>query len=122
MNVQISIRHIVASKTIKQMVNDLYLEIHNKYNYIKNIDIKIEGINGPHKSGIDKRCHLKVRGSDHLVMDINDIDEDITYAIERAFNHLKKSLKIYSYNKYKRLKNYANYNNYLNGVIDECYE
>jgi len=122
MNVQISIRHMVASKTIKQMVKDLCHEIHKKYEYIQNIDVKIEDINGPHKSGIDKRCHLKVRGSNHLVMDINDIDEDITYAIDRAFQHLKKSLKIYSYNKCKRLSSFNNYNNYLIGVRGECYE
>jgi ribosome-associated translation inhibitor RaiA len=106
MNVQISIRHMVASKVIKQMVNDLCHEVKNKYEYIQNIDVKIEDMNGPYKTGIDKRCHLKVRGNDHLAIDINDIDEDITHAIDRAFHHLKKTLKNYSYNKFKHPGNY----------------
>lgn len=105
MNVQISIRHMVASKVIKQMVKDLCREVNNKYKNIQNIDINIEDINGPYKAGIDKRCHLKVRGRNHLAIDIDDIDEDITCAIDNAFHHLKKVLKNYPYNKYKRFGN-----------------
>lgn len=103
MNVQISIRHMVASKLIKQMVKDLCREVKNKYENIQNIDVKIEDINGPYKAGIDKRCHLKVRGINHMAIDIDDIDEDITYAIDLAFHHLKEVLKNHPYNKYKRL-------------------
>lgn len=102
MNVQISIRHMVTSKMIKQMVKDLCHEVKNKYENIQNIDIKIEDINGPYKAGIDKRCHLKVRGREHLAIDIDNIDEDITCAIDSAFHHLKKVLKSHPYNKYKR--------------------
>jgi len=122
MNVQISIRHMVASKVIKQMVKDLCHEVKNKYENIQNIDVKIEDINGPYKAGIDKRCHLKVRGNDHLAIDIDDIDEDVTHAIDRAFHHLKKTLKIHSYNKYKRLSNYEINKCYLIGIRGECYE
>jgi len=119
MNVQISIRHMMATKVIRQMIKDLCQEIKNQYGNILNIDIKIEDINGPYKSGIDKRCHLKVRGSDHLAIDIDDIDEDITHAIERAFQHLKKLLKAYSYNRYNRLRSSNNNDCYLIGVHGE---
>ncbi len=119
MSAQISIRHMVAPRLIRQMVQNLCHEIKNQYKYIQNIDVKIEDINGPHKAGVDKRCHLKVRGSDHLTIDIDDVDEDVTYAIDRAFRHLKKTLKIYSFNKHKRLNRY---DKYLIGVQGECYE
>jgi len=122
MNVQISIRHMVASKAIKQMVKDLCYEVNDKYTNIQNIDVKIEDINGPYKAGIDKRCHLKVRGKDHLSIDIDDIDEDMTHAIDQAFNHLKKSLKTYSYNNYKRPGNYEINNCFLTNFRGECYE
>lgn len=102
MNIQVSIRHMMASNVINKMVNDLCQEVNSTYQNIRRIDVKLEDINGPFKSGIDKRCHLKVRGSDHLCIDIDDVDEDILSAIERAFHHLKKALKSYYYNLYKR--------------------
>ena len=105
MNVQISIRHMVAPKVIKQMVIDLCHEVKNKYENIQNIDIKIEDINGPYKAGIDKRCHLKVRGINHLAIDIEDIDEDITCAIDNVFHRLRKVLERYPYKHYKKLTN-----------------
>lgn len=113
---------MVVSKSIRQMIQDLCLEIKYKYSYIQNIDVKIADLNGPYKAGVDKRCHLKVRGHNHLAIDINDVDEDITHAIDRAFRHLKKTLKIYSLNKCKRLSRYDNYNNYLIGIQGKCYE
>ena len=97
MNVQISIRHMQASQVSKQTIRKLCGEIINKYEPIKNIDVKIEDINGPHKAGIDKRCHLKVRGINHLAIDVDDINSDINsdinYAIDNAFRRLKKILK-----------------------------
>lgn len=93
MNVQICIRHMQASQVSKQTIRKLCGEIINKYEPIKNIDVKIEDINGPHKAGIDKRCHLKVRGKNHLAIDVDDIDSDVNYAIDNAFRRLKKLLK-----------------------------
>ena len=93
MNVQISIRHMQASQVSKQSIRKLCGEIINKYEPIKNIDVKIEDINGPHKAGIDKRCHLKVRGNNRLAIDVDDINSDINYAIDNAFRRLKKILK-----------------------------
>ena len=93
MNVQISIRHMQASQVSKRSIRMLCGEIINKHEPINNIDVKIEDINGPHKAGIDKRCHLKVRGKNHLAIDVDDIDSDINYAIDNAFQRLKKILK-----------------------------
>ena len=101
MNVQISIRHMQASQVSKQTIRKLCGEIINKHEPIKNIDVKIEDINGPHKAGIDKRCHLKVRGKNNLAIDVDDINTnintdintDINYAIDNAFRRLNKILK-----------------------------
>lgn len=93
MNVQISIRHMQASQVSKQSIRKLCGELIKKYEPINNIDVKIEDINGPHKAGIDKRCHLKVRGKNNLAIDIDDIDSDINYAIDNAFRRLKQILK-----------------------------
>ena len=93
MNVQISIRHMQASQVSKQSIRKLCGEIINKHEPINHIDVKIEDINGPYKAGIDKRCHLKVRGKNHLAIDVDDIDSDVNYAIDNAFRRLKKILK-----------------------------
>jgi len=93
MNVQISIRHMSVSQVVKQTVHELCSEVQNKYGDIQYIDVKIEDINGPHKAGIDKHCHLKVRGRERLTIDIDEIDEDLDCAIDNAFRHLKQALK-----------------------------
>lgn len=93
MNVQISIRHMAVSQLVKQMVRELCGEIYRKNNDIQNIDVNIEDINGPHKAGIDKRCHLKVRGKERLIIDIDEIDEDLDCAIDKAFHQLKQVLR-----------------------------
>jgi len=122
MNVEISIRHMATSYVVNQMIKDLCNEVKNKYANIRNIDVIIEDINGPYKAGIDKRCHLKVRGSNHLAIDIDDVDEDISHAIERAFQHLIKLLKTYSCNKKRRLGTYAFNRHSLINASGECHE
>lgn len=104
MNIQISTRHMTVSEVIKQMVRELCGEVHHKYGGIQNIDIKIEDMNGPHKAGIDKRCHLKVRGKEHLAIDIDEIDEDLDCAIDNAFHRLKQVLRrCHLYHAYKHV-------------------
>ena len=61
MNVQISIRHMAMSQGVKQLVRELCDEVQNKYGGIQNTNVKIEDVNGPDKTGIDKRCHRSVR-------------------------------------------------------------
>lgn len=99
------------------MIIELCGEINNKYKAVNNIDIKIEDINGPNKSGIDKRCHLKVRGNNNLVIDIDDIDTDIDYAIDNSFYHLNQALEKYSCIKSQHLKNIASTANYTNRYL-----
>ena len=84
---------MTVSKVIKKMVRELCSDIQNKYGEIQHIDIKIEDVNGPHKAGVDQRCHLKVRGKEHMAIDIDEIDEDLDCAIDNAFQRLKQSLK-----------------------------
>lgn len=93
MTIQISTRHMTVSQVIKQMVRELCREILNKYGEIHHIDIRIEGVNGPRKAGVDQRCHLKVRGKEHMAIDIDEIDEDLDCAIDNAFQRLKQLLR-----------------------------
>lgn len=86
---------MMASQVNKRMIHELCAEMKSTYKFVRYIDVKIEDINGPHKAGIDKRCHLKVRGKDHLAIDISDMDDDITCAIDKAFCHLKELLEHY---------------------------
>jgi len=114
MIIQISIRHMIASLVNKKMILELCSEINNKYKSIYNIDVKIEDINGPHKAGIDKCCHLKVRGTNNLAFDIYDIDNEINYAIDNAFNHLNQILERHSCLYNRRLHN--SNNNIMKGL------
>ena len=93
MNIQLSIRHMTAPEGIKKLVHDLCKQLHNKYKAIQYFDVKIEDINGPYKAGIDKRCHLKIRGHEHLAIDVDKIDSDLYCAIELAFRRLTHLLK-----------------------------
>lgn len=93
MNVQITIRHLVVSQGVKQLVRELCDEVQNKYGDIQNIDVMIEGVNGSHKAGIDKHCHLRVRGKEHLAIDADEIDEDLGDAIYQAFHSLYQALR-----------------------------
>ena len=93
MSVKLSIRHMAVSHVIKTMVRELCNEVKNKYDGIQIIDVMIDNINGPHKYGIDKRCHIKVRGKEHLAIDIDEIDEDLDCSIDNAFHRLKCMLR-----------------------------
>ena len=84
---------MTVSQVIKKMVREFCGEIQNKYGEIQLIDIRIEGVNGPHKAGIDQRCHLKVRGKERMAIDIDEIDEDLHCAIDNAFQRLKQLLR-----------------------------
>jgi hypothetical protein len=67
--------------------------VQNNYGGIQNIHVKIEDVNGPHKTGIYKRCHLRVRGKEHLAIDVDEIDEDLGYAIDQAFCYLSQAVR-----------------------------
>ncbi len=96
MNIQISVRRMTIPQVMKQIVRELCSDIQNKCNGIQNIDVKIENINGHDISGMDKRCHLKVRGKEHLAVDVEELDEDIHSAIDSAFRRLKQVLMLRS--------------------------
>jgi hypothetical protein len=117
MDIQISIRHMIASLVNKKMVLELCGEINNKYKSVNIIDIKIEDINGPNKSGIDKRCHLKVRGKNNLMFDIDDIDTEIDCAIDNSFYHLNLALEKYSCIRNQHLNNTTYGNNSINRCL-----
>ena len=80
MSVQIAIRHMTVSQESRQIVCDLCNEMQNIFGHIQNINVTIEDITGPHKAGLDKRCHLKVRGKKHLAIDIDATNEDLDCA------------------------------------------
>ena len=93
MSINISIRHMLASQVSKQFIRELCDEIKSKYKPIRDIDVMIDDINGPYKKGKDKRCHLKVRGNNHLTIDIENVDTDVNCAIDNAFHLLRHALQ-----------------------------
>ena len=105
---------MIASLVNKKMILELCGEIKDKYKLVNKIDIKIEDINGPNKSGIDKRCHLKVRGNNNLTFDIDDIDTEIDCAIDNSFYHLNQALEKHSCIKNQLLKNATSGANNIN--------
>lgn len=94
MNIQISVRRMSVSKKLKKLVNEICIELKHKYQGINLIDVKLEDINGPDKAGIDKRCHIRVRGRERLMLDVEATEEDIYSAIDEAFYRLKSLLLI----------------------------
>ena len=99
------------------MILELCGEINNKYELVNQIEIKIEDINGPNKSGIDKHCHLKVRGNNNLTLDINDIDTEIDNAIDNSFYQLDQALEKQSCIRSQHLKNETSAANYINRYL-----
>jgi ribosome-associated translation inhibitor RaiA len=87
---------MTVSQVMKQIVRNLCSDVQNKFNGIQNIDVKIESINGHDISGMDKRCHLKVRGKERLAIDVEELDEDLHSAIDNAFRRLKQVLLVRS--------------------------
>jgi ribosome-associated translation inhibitor RaiA len=103
---------MVATQGVKQLVRELCDEVQNKYGDIQNIDVMIEDVNGPHKAGIDKRCHLRVRGKEHLAIDADEIEEDLGDAIYQAFRHLYEALR--------RSRPYRIFGWENGGIADNC--
>ena len=93
MNINISIRRLTASHKLKLLLQDACRQLPISHLAVKQIDVVIEDINGPYKAGIDKRCHLKVRGSGNLAIDVDKIDSDLYCAIDEAFHRLTCILK-----------------------------
>ena len=93
MNIQISVRHMSVPRGFRQLIHNLCLEVHNQYRFIQNIDVVVEDINGPYKSGIDKRCHLSVRDKGHMAVDVDECESELGQVIDHAFSRLYQLLK-----------------------------
>lgn len=93
MNVQISVRRMPLSLGMEKVINETCNDISSKFNDIQTIEVYLEDINGPHKGGLDKRCHLKVRGQKHFNVDVTEIKRDLYSAIDKAFSRLIQIIK-----------------------------
>lgn len=93
MNIQISVRRMPISLDMKKVINETCNDLSSKFNDIQSIEVYLEDINGPHKGGLDKCCHLKVRGQNHLCVDVTEIKRDLYSAIDKAFSRLVQLIK-----------------------------
>lgn len=92
MNVQISIRHMAVSHGPRQLVHEMCDEVQYRCHGKQNIDVKIEDVNSPYRTGIDKYCYLRVWEKQRLVIVIDDLDGDPGYSMDQAFCHMNKAL------------------------------
>lgn len=93
MNIQISVRRMPISLDMKKVINETCNDLSSKFNDIQTIEVYLEDINGPNKGGLDKCCHLKVRGPNHLSVDVTEIKRDLYSAIDKAFSRLVEIIK-----------------------------
>ncbi len=93
MNIQLSIRHMNISESLKGLIHELCNEVAALDSGIRQMEVTLDDVNGPHKAGIDKCCHLHLRGDDHLVIDIQEMDRELTYAIDQAFARLRQQVQ-----------------------------
>lgn len=81
------------SLDMKKVINETCNDLSSKFNNIQTIEVYLEDINGPHKGGLDKCCHLKVRGQNHLSVDVTEIRRDLFSAFDKAFTRLVQIIK-----------------------------
>lgn len=89
---QIVSRHMALDKDLKATIVHLINKIPHYDLDISRIHVILEDVNGPNKGGIDMRCHLSVRGSHKLDIEIEAIDENSWQAVSLAFQRLNQVL------------------------------
>ena len=89
---QIVSRHMELDKELKANITRLINKIPRYDLHITSIRVIIEDVNGPNKGGIDRRCHLSVRGAHKLDIEIEEIDENCWQAVALAFQRLDHPL------------------------------
>jgi hypothetical protein len=83
---------MVMSQGVKQLVRELCDSVQDKDHGIEVIHVLLEDMKRPYKTGIYKRCHLKMRGFERQAIDVDVIEEDLGYTIGKAFSRLYLSL------------------------------
>ena len=58
---------------------------------VRQIQVRLSDINGP-KGGFDKRCHLQIRLSNDSDVSIEDTEDDLYLAIDRAVERGKRTI------------------------------
>jgi len=92
MSIQIVTRHMCLSTDLKRGVTELCEAAMQSCPDVLRVRVVLDDINGPNKAGVDKRCHLMVRGRDHLRMDINELQGDVWQSVDAAFRQLSIKL------------------------------
>ena len=93
MNVQIVARHLKVSASLQQSIRQRCTEAFNFMEGLLEIQVVIEDMNGPDKHGIDKRCHVHVRGLHRFRLDVEQVADEISLAIDLTFMQLQARLK-----------------------------
>ena len=58
---------------------------------VTQIQVRLADINGP-KGGLDKRCHLQIRLSNDTDVSVEDTEDDLYVAIDRAIERSKRTI------------------------------
>lgn len=95
MSIEIVTRHMCISTDLKRGVTELCEAVMRCFPDVLRVRVVLDDINGPNKAGIDKRCHLLVRGRDHLRIDINEFQDDVWQSVDSAFRQLSIKLARY---------------------------
>jgi ribosome-associated translation inhibitor RaiA len=88
MSIQFVTRHMCLSMDCKNRVAQLCSAVIRCYPNVLHIRVVLDDINGPYKAGNDTRCHLTVRGRDHLRIDIDKLRTDVWQSVDSAFGEL----------------------------------
>ena len=69
----------------------LQFSLHSAGRDVTQIQVRLSDINGP-KGGLDKRCHLLIRLSNDADLSIEDTEDDMYVAIDRAIERCKRTM------------------------------
>ena len=94
MNVQIVTRHLDpgkgAARGLTEHIRQVCLEFGERCADAQDIQVVLEDINGPTKGGVDKHCHIKVRGRERLHLDASATRPELWQAADAAFRRLDR--------------------------------
>ena len=93
MSIQVVTRHMCLSMDCKDRVAQRCTAVIRCCPDVLHIRVVLDDTNGPYKAGVDKRCHLTVRGRDHLRIDVDKLRADVWQSVDAAFGELWIRLK-----------------------------
>ena len=94
MNIQVVTRHLDGGKGaangLIDHIHQVCVEFGERCADALDIQVVLEDINGPTKGGVDKHCHIKVRGRQRLHFDASATRPELWQATDAAFRRLDR--------------------------------